>query len=481
MSTDDDGRFDFATSAGRHRLFATSKYGRSNSVEVSVEEKSTEEVQLLFDPRGRLTVTIEGLRSAEVALLRISQTGKRFARSEQVRKNGVHQFYGVGSGEFTLSVTTSMNRELVETFALHGEDDEAHVDISFAGSSRLFGSLVGSEDRPVRYRIHALPKDSALVSSFGESHDGEYEIRGLDDGTYLIEVYRMVPHQSLDELGVPRSNIEVEVAGDTNLDIQLGTVTLSGTVLPPAETAGAVVSLGVLSNGISSRVSSSVTDETGRFEFKGLSAATYSVSVHHKKFFIAREMVLLRDSQFDMDISLQRRPTGMFVLSGIVQPVGESIGAIVSLRHAADHSSAGVATTDENGLFQIEGLHEDEYELVVVHEDFQNAQETLSVESSIFGMKISLKPLGTLVLSGTVHPIADSEGTVVTLERSSDGLSIGSVRTDRWGHFEFNRLNPDEYVMYVYHEEFQSVKQNISIRTSRPKFDVLLKSRSREL
>lgn len=219
--TEEDGSFEFSTRPGTHQVSANTEYGRSEIMTVKMQDGDNTEVILIVDPSGSLYGSVEGLQGAETAILSIS-ANERPIRSKRLNENGDFLIQGVGYGEFTLRAWTSMNRELKRSFEIPESTGEAHLDLFFGGNSRLYGSLVPSEgDMPVA-RVRAIPvNDSSIHGWSNVLDDGSFEIQGLDDGDYLIETYLRSGQSYASEDGKRINQVEVELAGDTELVIQL--------------------------------------------------------------------------------------------------------------------------------------------------------------------------------------------------------------------------------------------------------------------
>lgn len=219
--TEEDGSFEFSTRPGTHQVSASTEYGRSEVMTVKMQDGDNTEVILVVDPSGSLYGSVEGLQGAETVILSISAEGRPI-RSKRLSENSEFLIQGVGYGTFTLRAWTSMNRELKRSFEVPESTGEARLDLSFGGNSRLYGSLVASEgDIPVA-RVRAIPvEDSSIHGWSNVLDDGSFEIQGLNDGEYLIETYLRSGQSYASEDGERISQVQVELAGDTELLIPL--------------------------------------------------------------------------------------------------------------------------------------------------------------------------------------------------------------------------------------------------------------------
>ena len=245
FSVSDDGKFDEPTDAGTYEVFAKTNSGMTDRVTVDLPENETREVQLIVDSKGRLQVTIEGLRDGETATVTLhsqedtalSVLGPRHRlvyqvnslRSKYGLKNGSFVLEGVGYGEFRVEAQTSMNRRLKKSFELSPHQIEAYAELIFRGSSRVYGSLTFPDGSVPSGEVHVVPKQSELTSAWTEiGADGTFEIEGLDDGEYTmwtVEIeeksFSFEGRRNTSTSTSTGKQVDVVVNGDTEQNIQL--------------------------------------------------------------------------------------------------------------------------------------------------------------------------------------------------------------------------------------------------------------------
>ena len=220
----DDGRFEFSTVAGRYRVHAVSNRGRSKAIEVDVSNGKTENVVLVVDPFGRLVGTITGLERAEGASAMVLSENRNVQSTERI-SNGEFVLEGMGTGSFKVRVSTTMNRQIERSFELTSDADEAYADFVFGDDSRLYGKVLSQVDDDSNLQVRAIGKEKESISGWSDLlHDGSFEIRGLTDGEYWIEVGKRSTW-GLGESNKDRSGtrIGIVVAGDTELNLNAST------------------------------------------------------------------------------------------------------------------------------------------------------------------------------------------------------------------------------------------------------------------
>ena len=165
-------------------------------------------------------------------------------------------------------------------------------------------------------------------------------------------------------------------------------------------------------------------------------------------------------------------------MAGTVKPVADTTGARVTLRRTSDGSNAGNVQVDDTGSFRFSELQREEYVLSVFHEEYEPFRETLFLEDSLLDIEAMLNPLGSLVLAGVVKPIGKSEGARIVLQRVSDGAIIRSRNANDQGGFSLEGLQPDEYLIHVYHGDFEVTQHRLSLYESILSHEIALAARS---
>ena len=223
FQTEEDGSFDHGTRPGTHQVYANTDLGRSETIEVTVDEGMTEEVVLVVDSFGRLEGTISGLKGAERAHVLVFSDDSRVGSVGEISNGEEFRIVGLGAGSFTARAATTMDRQLTKSFEVTENSGNVYVEFSFAGDSRLYGSVLSLGDPSSFRQVRAIPKESSSISGRCDIlDDGSFEIRGLSDGEYWIEVADpQLWGVAIDSESNVYKRIEVEIAGETELNIDL--------------------------------------------------------------------------------------------------------------------------------------------------------------------------------------------------------------------------------------------------------------------
>lgn len=213
-----DGSWEYRVYPGTYKVWAVSNRGRSKTIDVVVTDGETKEIVLVVDTFGRLKGTISGLKRGEDPFVTVF-SGNDIVQATAVVLNGEFELEGVGAGSLAVRVHTSMNRQIEQSFELSKTVGEAFVEVVFDGDSRLYGIVLSSVDQ--NSTVRAIGKEKGSVSGWGDVlDDGSFEIRGLSDGEYWIEIgdEREFIFRSSDEESQKR-RIEAVVVGDTELTV----------------------------------------------------------------------------------------------------------------------------------------------------------------------------------------------------------------------------------------------------------------------
>ena len=173
-------------------------------------------------PLVGLAGTINGLEGAELAYVSVISGNRAVRGTSRIANGEDFLIEGIGTGPFTAKAWTTMNRQLALSFELTKVTEEAYLEFSFSGDSRLYGKILSLVDSNPYLQVRAIAKDKGAISGWsGILDDGSFEIRGLSDGEYWIEIGEERGAGIPVGKTIGKNRYEAAVAGDTELNIDL--------------------------------------------------------------------------------------------------------------------------------------------------------------------------------------------------------------------------------------------------------------------
>ena len=320
-TTDADGRFEFhGLHDGRYQVEASIPSWPAVKRELSIVNAETvrnfEMVIQSIDGTGSVAGTVSGLPDCEVARVEIDGS------VADIGVRGRYELHGILAGERSVVVRSAdcglAQRALTKArTVMVREGETTTLDISLAGNARLFGRVTrGDEGTVTRLVASPLSPDSnGVVGTVFTSEHGHYEIPGLTDGRYSVDIHGRL--------------FTVDVHGDTRFDTDLcqvegsrslpcNSLTLSGRVDAPNGHGlfGAHVSLAGQHR--KTRVS---TDSNGAFVFRELPPDEYTIGVHKRGYDLAFRQVRMHESLEGVLVTLsatsQGEPGGKVVVQDL--------------------------------------------------------------------------------------------------------------------------------------------------------------------
>lgn len=395
-----DGTFDRGVFPGSFTVYADTKFGRTNVIEVDLQEGEIADLILTVDRMGRLEGDIEGLQGGEEVTLRISNREGQHVRYGSRWSNGAFLIEGIPLGKYSVAATSTMNREITELFEIADEDGEAYVDLIFRGESRLYGSVEGGGIDS--QEIHVLARARTESATLGWSEvfdDSTYDIRGLEDGDYSVAAYRRSSSRSAGFGEQLSRSYHIVVHGDIQLDITLrsmrernppkGSFSVSGSIYPNEAARGAIVNLYSSDAGLSRESAANVK---GEFQFKGLPGGSYSLLIVVEGYVDFHETLYVGPSIEGHQIVLEPTPQGTLYLAGKVQPTDRVAGAYISIVRESDRARIKSVEVNNKGQFIIEKLNPGKYLVWLDVKGFERVEEEIVLETSIDELGISLVP-----------------------------------------------------------------------------------------
>jgi large repetitive protein len=222
-------------------------------------------VEMRLSRGGSIVGQISGLDFPQLSRVQVRVDGSdNFAR---VSPDGSYRIDHVMPGELRV-VATLGSRQTEGKVELEPGAAEARLDLSFAEGLVLSGTVVRNGE-PLQNRFVALNAPGVASRSSSTDHEGRFRFEGLEEGKYDLEVGWRGPGQHKET---------VELSRDTEVRIDLVTVTLTGRVVDSADRSplpGAEVLVEPEGEGQGFRVGT--TDSKGEFLLSDVPEGSWQV------------------------------------------------------------------------------------------------------------------------------------------------------------------------------------------------------------
>lgn len=313
--SDDAGAFTFdGVEPGSYRLTAQ-KEGYApgfGGAPVVVAAAPVRDVEVRLERgavvRGHLLgVELADLAEARVIAAKLTSQNRLPAISS-VDFEGAFRIEGLAPGDWSLLAVLGDSVPAVKKeITIEPGQRELVVDLDLGGGGAVLSGRVLLGDEPLAGSFVSLTGREQAAVGFGRTdHQGRFEIRGLENGTYRLQVAGMGGFQQYSQ--------EVEIAGDRDLEVRIPAAPIAGVVLGgggPIE--GAEVYLEPLDGerGFQRPVR---TDSTGRFRLTAVPAGRYRLRATAADHAPGETEVAVEDGVPPADVVLRLQPAAGLVL-----------------------------------------------------------------------------------------------------------------------------------------------------------------------
>lgn len=303
--SDDGGRFRFERlSPGRYTLGASLRDQSSAPVETALTGDESQEVQVVLSEGAVVRGLVTGLPDVQLAGVNVAAQGQDYFATTRTAAGGGFELAGVPEGVLSLSARTGDflggSRTATTTVTIGPGQAEAAAEIVFEEGFRVDGR-VSRAGRPVTdAMVSAMPEGGARRSASARTDEaGGFVLEGLDEGRYTIMASSLSG-------GAPIRR-EVDVSGDTTVDLEAPPARLAGTVVE-AESGRPLgdVAVRIEDEGGGMRfVNVATTDSAGRFAFEDLEPKRHRVSFQKPAYQVeTREIAAAEES--DVRVEMKR-------------------------------------------------------------------------------------------------------------------------------------------------------------------------------
>jgi hypothetical protein len=396
--SDGNGAFLFEGLAPGHYTFNASRSGYANGISRDVDVTTGAPVRLTMKSGGTISGHVNGLTAEELQQTNVmaSSAGGGVV-SAPVDAGGNYRIEGAPTG--TVRVTARFGA----MFAGSTKTSEPKTVVLDPGGSAT-ADLDFKTNTVVRGRITrgGRPMQSAIVMFFPKAGrtqtnasttadaNGHYEISGLDDGPYNVQVV------DFGLLAPFATSYEVKGSGTFDIDIKVGTVrgrVLDATNDQPLKEA--LVELHATSSDSPMNTRAARTDANGIFLLDTVSVGSYQISADKDEF--GHEVKILEVQEAGAEVELKLSPSAGVTLRVVDARDGRLIGAVPHVVDMQGHS------LDDSGGFGFGGTPEPiklklspgTYRVTLFAQGY--ASKTITVASPS-AQNVPMSPGGTLLI-----------------------------------------------------------------------------------
>ena len=457
--TDASGAFAFEGLAPGHYTFTAGKTGFAPGTLRDIDIASSGPVRVILQGGGVITGHVNGLTAAELEQATVSASvaggggggpfGGGGAASSAVDAGGNFRIEGAPSGTVRVSARTgamfggSIKTAAPKTVQLEA-GSTAQVDIDFKSSTVIRGRITRNGVPVARAQLTFIPRGGSQTTSSGSADaDGRYELNGLDDGTYTVQVVDMV--------SLSPFTTQYEVHGSDTFDITMKTVTLRGHVVDAADSHPlneANVQLQAAGQSfIGSR--NAQTDSAGNFIIDNVPSGNYQITADKAGYGHDARTITIGDSAPD-DVQFQLSPGDGITIRAV--DTRDNTALTVNVLRVVD--SQGNEVPSQQGFFGNSSeivklaLAPGVYRVTVTARNY--APQTISMASPSQQL-VRFSPGGTIVLhsrdsSPRSYRLIDSSGATYGMNPFSQGIfplppGVTTLNNVTAGHYQLQIID----------------------------------------
>lgn len=414
--TDDTGAFSVeGVPAGAYEAVAEHRDHAPARQPLVIGDGPVPDLLLELGPALAITGALRGLSPAELAQANVMANADGQFRQGTVSHDGRYRVDGVGPGDWRVWAALGDGaRQASGRVQIAEGQSEAVVDLDFTGGVTLAGT-VRHQGRPAD-GVRLIVRGTA-VSGFGSAitdQQGRYRIENLEPGAYRYDA--MDSQRGLRERGT------VAIEGDYELDLDLRSGRLSGTVLDAGTgepLAGADVRLAPVDDDPAFRYygGGSSTDDDGRFLLAGVGSGGWRVKAEKPGYSPAEITVETSGENVErLELRLQATQGLTLRVSRTLGPPPDSVWVSV-IDGAGNAVTGGGFATGEGGTVRLPSVPPGSWELLVGSEGSAIARVAAVAPGPTVG--VTLEPQSLLEI--VVPEAAEEASILVATVRGADG------------------------------------------------------------
>lgn len=314
----------------------------------------------------------------------------------------------------------------------------------------LTGTVKDPSSTPLSGAVVTIKNGNIVINTVITDAQGNFVIQGLAPGTYSVLASATNYQTSFGAVTImANATSQISFSLIPQPGFANGQVIDSGTSQPVAS-----ATIDLLQNGII--VASLLTDSQGNYNLVGLAPGQYTIRATANNYRIVTVGITIISNQtvtlnFNLD-SLPGSVNGLITDSLTSLPIAN---ATIKIYQGINLITSSLS--DANGVYNLQGLAQGNYNIVVNADNYQNYTQGVSVQANqVVTVNVSLQQdpatiTGNIVDSTTLLPIANAS---VTIFKGSS--QVGSSLTDQSGNFVISGLTPGTYTLIVFSTNHQS-------------------------
>jgi hypothetical protein len=374
--------------AGRYSVSARSNAGATAWKDVVLgESQQLDGVLLEMAAGATIRGTVSGLPGGKAGGVRVFASTKDYQDSAATGDDGRFTFRDVPSGILRLQASTPFPamRSTTKNLDVPEGSTEVTVEIVFEGTSRLAGRVTRG-DKPVSSAFVSATPDPPTATGGRASdqtdEDGRYSIEGLTDGNYQVRVSGQSSSYRRD----------FTVSGDTNGDIALPTLAISGIVADggsnePIQGAFIQAETGQERTGVPARYTE--TDSRGFYSLEDLDSGNYQITARKEGYQLKTLPVSVVSAPAELNVSLTRG-AGLAIRAadGLT---GLPLRSLTVLAYTGSGSLAftGNVALDAEGKGEVSSLAPGSYALYVFSQGYASRSYPVTVPSPTLSIAVT--------------------------------------------------------------------------------------------
>jgi hypothetical protein len=426
------------------------------------KDKPLRDVEIALEPAVRVVGKVTGPDGAPLSGVTVGPEAEGIAfmlRGSVTDAGGEYVLDGQAAGEVVLAFSKSGFSTERKITKLSGR--EMRVDARLATGKPLLGVVVDESGRPLADVAVSAVTNMRRPATASTDANGNFRIEGLDSGRYLLRAGKSgyVPAEQPD--------VDLDTAGSVRLVLKAGAVVVGRvTGLSPEEMSNVTVfALG--SQG--SRPSMAQADANGQFRIEGAPTGSVRVWAASGSGFMGgggrtserKSIEVASGGETAVDIEFLSGNS----VSGTVTREGRPLAGVEVLFDAADRrsSSRASAISDSGGRYEVTGLEDGEYDVVVRMSNFStfNTKHLVS-GSGNFDIRVPTAALRGVVTDATTgDPI---EGAAVDVNpKEGESIWLDRKMTSATGAFRFDSLAAGSYAVRVSKSGYGQVVRPVEV------------------